>query len=197
MITKGHDIPEVTLVGVILADVSLDLPDFRASERTMQLLMQVAGRAGRGAWPGRVLIQSYHPDHYCIDSVVRHDFKGFYEQELAARKELAYPPFSRMVNIRITGRNEEAVQRAARRMAQIARTIQNRSGRAYGAIEILGPSIAPLARLRDRFRFHCFLKGKTPGTLLAFTRELLARRKEFLPSSRLQLEVDVDPIQVL
>ncbi len=197
MVTKGHDIPEVTLVGVILADVSLDLPDFRASERTLQLLMQVAGRAGRGEWPGQVLIQSYHPDHYCIESVVRHDFKGFYDQEIAARKELDYPPFSRMVNLRITGRNEAAVQRAARRMAQIAHNIQKRNIRAYREIEILGPSTAPLARLRDRFRFHCFLKGNTSRTLLGFTREILSRRKEFLPSSRLLLEVDVDPIQVL
>jgi primosomal protein N' (replication factor Y) len=197
MIAKGHDIPEITLVGVILADVSLDLPDFRASERTLQLLMQVAGRAGRGEWPGQVLIQSYHPDHYCIESVCRHDYKKFYEQEIAYREELDYPPFCRMVNLRLTGKSEEATQKAARRMGEVARLIQNEQASGYKGIEILGPSLAPLARLRDRFRYHCFLKGKTPRTVLSFTREILARRKHFLPSSRVQLEVDVDPVQVL
>jgi primosomal protein N' (replication factor Y) len=197
MIAKGHDIPEVTLVGVILADVSLDLPDFRASERTMQLLMQVAGRAGRGEWPGQVLIQSYHPDHYCLESVCRHDYRRFYEQEIACRKELDYPPFSRMVNLRLTGKGEDATQRAARRMGEVAQSIQAERSSPYKGIEILGPSPAPLAQLKDRFRYHCFLKGKTSKTVLAFTREILSRRKRFLPSTRVQLEVDVDPVQVL
>jgi len=197
MIAKGHDIPEITLVGVVLADVSLDLPDFRASERTLQLLMQVAGRAGRGEWPGQVLIQSYHPDHACIKSACLHDFKRFYEQEIATRKELDYPPFCRMVNLRITGKSEEATQKAARRMGELAHEIREENTPLYWGIEILGPSLAPLARLRDRYRFHCFLKGKAPRTLLAFTREILARRKRFLPSTSVQLEVDVDPVQVL
>lgn len=197
MIAKGHDIPEITLVGVVLADVSLDLPDFRASERTLQLLMQVAGRAGRGEWPGQVLIQSYHPDHACIKSACLHDFKRFYEQEIATRKELDYPPFCRMVNLRITGKSEEAAQKAARRMGELAHKIREENTPLYRGIEILGPALAPLARLRDRYRFHCFLKGKSPRTLLAFTREILARRKRFLPSTSVQLEVDVDPVQVL
>jgi primosomal protein N' (replication factor Y) len=197
MIAKGHDIPEITLVGVILADVSLDLPDFRASERTLQLLMQVAGRSGRGKWPGQVLIQSYHPDHYCLESVCRHDYRQFYEKEIACRKELDYPPFSRMVNLRLTGKSEEVTQRAARRMGEVIESIQGAHASQYRSVEILGPSLAPLARLRDRFRYHCFLKGRTPKTLLSFTREILSRRKEFLPSTRVQLEVDVDPVQVL
>jgi primosomal protein N' (replication factor Y) len=197
MIAKGHDIPEITLVGVVLADVSLDLPDFRASERTLQLLMQVAGRAGRGKWPGQVLIQSYHPDHACIEFACLHDFKRFYEQEIATRKELDYPPFCRMVNLRVIGKNEEATQKAARRMGDMAREIREQNTALYRDIEILGPSPAPLARLRDRYRFHCFLKGKTPRTLLPFTRKILANRKKFLPSTSVQLEVDVDPVQVL
>jgi primosomal protein N' (replication factor Y) len=197
MIAKGHDIPEITLVGVVLADVSLDPPDFRASERTLQLLMQVAGRAGRGEWPGQVLIQSYHPDHACIKSACLQDFKRFYEQEIATRKELDYPPFCRMVNLRITGKSEEAAQKAARRMGELAHKIREENTPLYRGIEILGPALAPLARLRDRYRFHCFLKGKSPRTLLAFTREILARRKRFLPSTSVQLEVDVDPVQVL
>ena len=197
MIAKGHDIPEITLVGVVLADVSLDLPDFRASERTLQLLMQVAGRAGRGEWPGQVLIQSYHPDHACIESACLHDFKRFYEKEVAIRKELDYPPFSRMVNLRIMGKSEEATQKAARRMGELGHRIRKQNTSLYRGIEILGPSAAPLARLRDRYRFHCFLKGKAARTLLSFTREILAGRKRFLPSTGVQLEVDVDPVQVL
>ncbi len=197
MIAKGHDIPEITLVGVVLADASLNLPDFRASERTLQLLMQVSGRAGRGEWPGQVLIQSYHPDHACIEAVCVHDFRRFYEQEIAARKELDYPPFSRMINLRITGKSEETTQEAARRMGEFARRVQEENRSRYRGIEILGPSLAPLARLRDRFRYHCFFKGKAPRTLLAFTREVLAGRTRFLPSSRVQLEIDVDPVQVL
>ena len=197
MIAKGHHIPEVTLVGVVLADVSLDLPDFRASERTLQLLMQVAGRAGRGPWAGHVLIQTYHPDHSCIESVCHHDYKRFYEQEIDQRRELAYPPFCRMVNLRITGKNEEATQKAAHRMGEIARRIREENAPLYGGIEILGPSPAPLARLRDRFRYHCFLKGRASRTVLAFTQEILSRQNKFLPSARVQIEVDVDPVQVL
>jgi primosomal protein N' (replication factor Y) len=197
MIAKGHDIPAVTLVGVVLADVSLDLPDFRAAERTLQLLMQVAGRAGRGARPGQVLIQSYHPDHACIESVRLHDFRRFYEQEIETRRELGYPPFCRMVNLRITGTGEEAAREAARRMGEAARAIREENGHVYRDIEMLGPSLAPLARLRDRFRFHCFVKGRAPGPVLAFTREIVSRRREFLPSSRIHLEIDVDPVQVL
>lgn len=197
MIAKGHDIPEITLVGVVLADVSLDLPDFRASERTLQLLMQVAGRAGRGRWPGQVLIQSYHPDHYSLDAVCRHDYRGFYEKEIACREELGYPPFCRMVNLRLTGKIEEATEKAARRMGEVAHLIQKERASQYRDIEILGPSPAPLARLKDRFRYHCFLKGKTSKALLSFTREILSRRKNFIPSPRVQLEVDVDPVQVL
>ncbi len=197
MIAKGHDIPAVTLVGVVLADVSLDLPDFRAAERTLQLLMQVAGRAGRGPRPGRVLIQSYHPDHPCIESVRLHDFQRFYEQEIATRRELDYPPFCRMVNLRITGTGEEAAREAARRMGETARAIREERDPVYRDIEMLGPSLAPLAKLRDRFRFHCFLKGKAPGPLHDFTREIIARRGKFLSSRSLHLEIDVDPVQVL
>jgi primosomal protein N' (replication factor Y) (superfamily II helicase) len=197
MIAKGHDIPEITLVGVVLADVSLDLPDFRASERTLQLLMQVAGRAGRGRWPGRVLVQSYHPDHYCIESACHHDYRRFYEQEIACREELGYPPFCRIVNLRLTGKDEQATQKAARRMGEIAQSVQQENASQYRAIEILGPSLAPLARLRDRFRYHCFLKGRAAKTVLSFAREIISRRKAFLPSTKVQLEVDVDPVQVL
>ncbi len=197
MIAKGHDIPEVTLVGVIQADVSLDLPDFRASERTFQLLMQVAGRAGRGRWPGQVFIQTYHPDHYSILAASQHDYKKFYEQELVFRKELNYPPFSRMVNLRITGSKEEPTQQAAYRIGALARSLLKANKSKYSNIEILGPSPAPLSRLRGRFRFHCFLKGAPSKLLLSFTKEILSKCQPILLPGKLNLEVDVDPIQML
>ena len=102
-----------------------------------------------------------------------------------------------MVNLRVTGRSEEATQKAAHRMGEIAHRIREENMPLYRGIDILGPSLAPLARLKDRFRFHCFLKGRSPRPLLAFAREILSRRKQFLPSTRVQLEVDVDPVQVL
>ena len=197
MITKGHDIPEVTLVGAILADASLDLPDFRASERTFQLLLQVAGRAGRGPWPGRVVIQTYHPDHYAIQSVCKQDYKAFYEKEVAFRRELGYPPFARMVNLRLTGREEEKVKRTASRVGDTARSLLAEYPRRYPGIEVLGPSQAPLSRLRERFRYNCFVKGNPPRTLLTLTKEILGRSKPFLSGGKVNLEVDVDPIQVL
>ncbi|MGH7965668.1 MAG: replication restart helicase PriA, partial [Candidatus Binatia bacterium] len=118
MVTKGHDVPGVTLVGVLLADVSLNLPDFRAAERTFQLLAQVAGRAGRGLEPGRVIIQTYAPQHYSIRCAARHNFVRFAVQELRYRKRLGYPPFTRIVNIRLEGKEGEKVRAAAERLAQ-------------------------------------------------------------------------------
>jgi len=197
MIAKGHDIPEVTLVGVILADVSLDLPDFRASERTFQLLLQVSGRAGRGPWPGEVLIQTYHPEHYSIQAVSLQDYEGFYDQELSFRKELNYPPFSRMVNLRVSGADEETARSAAHRIGEVARSILDNRPADYPGIEILGPSQAPLGRLRGRFRHHCFLRGNPPRLLLAFTREIVSASKAAFSGGRVKLEGDVDPVQVL
>jgi primosomal protein N' (replication factor Y) len=197
MIAKGHDIPEVTLVGVILADVALDLPDFRAAERTFQLLVQVAGRAGRGSWPGRVLIQTFHPDHYCIRTVCTQHYREFYDQEILFRKELHYPPFSRMVNLRLIGPVEEEVQGAAARMGQSARRILAANPSRYRDLEVLGPSQAPLARIRGRYRYHCFLKGNPARLLLAFTREVLSDCRDLISRGKVQLEIDVDPIQLL
>jgi primosomal protein N' (replication factor Y) (superfamily II helicase) len=197
MIAKGHDIPEITLVGVVQADVSLDLPDFRSSERTFQLLLQVAGRAGRGPWPGRVLVQTRHPDHYCLRTVACHDYKQFYEQEIVFRRELNYPPFSRMINLRISGPDQQKTSRAAARLGTSAREALRHDPFRDSALEILGPSEAPLGRLRGRYRHHCFLKGGPPRLLLALAREVADRGKIFLDRERIQLEIDVDPIQML
>ena len=197
MIAKGHDIPAVTLVGVISGDVSLDLPDFRASERTFQLLLQVAGRAGRGPWPGRVLIQTRHPDHFCIQCVLRQDYRAFYEQEISFRRSVFYPPFCRMINLRMSGTDESATRETSLQVGVMARSLLEEKQSPSGGLEILGPSQAPLSKLRGRFRFHFFIKSSNVAALQDFTRELVRRTRPILSAKKISLEVDVDPIQVL
>jgi len=197
MIAKGHDVPEVTLVGVILADVSLDLPDFRASERTFQLLLQVAGRAGRGPWPGHVVVQTRHPDHFCLKALLAQDHRMFFEQELAFRKALSYPPFCRMVNIRVSGPDQETTREAAAQVGSLARSMPPNQAWASQPVEVLGPSQAPLSRLRGRFRYHLFLKSSDARGLIEFTRELVCRARPVFSARNVGLEVDVDPVQVL
>ena len=127
MITKGHDVFGVTLVGALLADLSLNLPDFRAAERTFQLLSQVAGRSGRGEHPGRMIVQTYAPDHYAIQHLVGHDYKGFFDTEIEFRRALNYPPFSRLVNLRIDGPKLAEVEKEARILAGQLREFQTRN----------------------------------------------------------------------
>lgn len=198
MIAKGHDIPGVTCVGVISADVSLDLPDFRAAERTFHLLTQVAGRAGRGQWPGKVFIQTLHPENYCIRAVEHHDYKLFYSREIAFRKELSYPPFSRMINIRVSGTREDQAREAAMRVADVGRNILEKHPERYsGSIQVLGPASAPLARLRGQYRFQCFFKGSRARSLHLFTKDLLGDLQPVLSGKGVRVDVDVDPVQVL
>jgi len=153
MIAKGLDYPDVTLVGVIAADVTLNLPDFRAGERTYQLLEQVAGRAGRGTKPGEVVIQTYWPDHPAIQAAAAHDPALFYEQERRDRKELGYPPFGRLANILVRGQERSDV-------AAVAATVANSvSSAAPDSWQVLGPSPAPLARLKGVWRWHILVKA--------------------------------------
>jgi primosomal protein N' (replication factor Y) len=123
MITKGHDLPRVTLVGVLAADLSLNVPDFRAGERTFQLLTQVAGRAGRGGAAGEVVIQTFSPEHYSIQKAKNHDFIGFYQEESQFRKALDYPPFSRLINFRLVGNSEKRTKAMAEEMGRIGQTL--------------------------------------------------------------------------
>jgi len=187
MIAKGLHFPGVTLVGVVLADSGLSMPDYKAAERTFSLLSQVTGRAGRGESAGRVLIQTYQPDHYAIAFAARHDYTGFYEQELAARKELSYPPFSRLVNVRITGSEEGRVKLAAEQVAGFCRaTLGTEAG------QVLGPAPAPIALLRDRYRYQILLKAWKMAEVHALLDRLVARGQEFCPGA-MRLHVDVDP----
>jgi primosomal protein N' (replication factor Y) len=190
MIAKGHDVPNVTLVGVVAADLGLHFPDFRAGERTFQLLTQVAGRAGRGEQPGRVVIQTWLPRHYAIALACTHDFPRFYREELARREPHGYPPFRSLVHASLAGKRAPAVERAAHALADLARELDA----ADPGVELLGPAPAPLARIRDEFRWQLLLLGER-GRLLQLARELSRRARPLLGAVSLRL--DPSPLQML
>ena len=189
MVAKGHDLPGVTLVGVISADMALGIPDFRSGERTFQLITQVAGRAGRGDTPGKVIVQTFNPEHPSIGHAVRQDSRGFLEAELKLREELGYPPYSRLVNVRFTGRIERETRDAAERAGEIARKLVTKLK--PGAVEILGPSPCPVSKIRNRYRFQMLLKSTNAGLLRSFTRKL--RKLMTNIAGDVRVSVDVDP----
>jgi primosomal protein N' (replication factor Y) len=188
MVTKGHDFAGVTLVGALLPDQTMNLPDFRAAERTFQLLEQVAGRAGRGDRPGRVIIQTYAPDHPAIAAVERHDYERFVRDDLGARRETDYPPFARMVAVRLDARDPTRVRTAAAAAADAAR------GAGGAAVTVRGPAEAPLALLRGRCRWQVWLSSHDRGALAAAARAAAAAAG---PAGDLRVAVDVDPQSVL
>jgi primosomal protein N' (replication factor Y) len=193
MVAKGHDFPGVRLVGVVVADVGLHLPDFRAAERTFQLLTQVAGRAGRDAAPGRVVIQTFAPSHYAIQPVLNHDYERFYTEELGHRKALGYPPFGRLIRVLITGPDEAETRSAALELSRLVSAIAVDGSKQE--LEVLGPAPAPLARLRGRYRYQLLVKGP-PGPLLRGAAETLVKSTAGL-SAPLQASVDVNPVSML
>ena len=187
MVAKGHDVGGVTLVGVILADSSLNLPDFRAAEKTFQIISQVAGRAGRARQPGRVIVQTLVPGHYCFGHAGEHDYPSFFATETAFRRELGYPPFRHLVHLRLDGADADKVARSARDLARELR-------KARQPVEILGPAPAPIARLRNRYRWQILLKGANRPALLAAARRAAA----LVPRGRgTRIHVDVDPYNML
>ena len=188
MVAKGHDFPGVRLVGVVNADLGLHFPDFRAAERTFQLLTQVAGRAGRGSIPGRVVIQAWTPDHYAIRPVAEHDYERFYAEEIAHRAGLGYPPLGNLALVRVDGPEEAAVRDAALALARVAREA------ALGG-EVLGPAPAPIARLRGRHRAQLLLKHRDADALGRVAR-LVADAAAQLRGA-LRAHVDVDPVDML
>ena len=200
MLAKGHDFPGVTLVGVVLADTGMGLPDFRASERTFQLLAQVAGRAGRQGRAGRVLIQTYNPEHPAVAAAAQHDYLAFAQAELYAREQLGYPPYCRLGLLRIDGVDPYAVRAAASEVADAVRVIMGRdrthleAGAAGGAaLSLLGPAEAPLSRLKGRTRWQLLVRAPTSRALRAVLRTALQIK---LPRA-LRLTADVDPVSTL
>ena len=192
MVAKGHDFPGVLLVGVLLADLALNLPDFRAAERTFQLVAQVAGRAGRGTEPGEVIVQTFDPSAPAVARVVGHDFDAFAEGELALRRRAFFPPFCRMMSCRIEGPDPLRTEAAARQLASRAASVIRASGQ---PLRLLGPAPAPLSRLKGQERWQFLLKGPTAKSLvpaaLAIERETAALR------GNVRASLDVDPLSML
>lgn len=193
MVTKGHDLPRVTLVGVVNADAALSLPDFRAAERGFQLLVQVAGRAGRHDRRGRVLIQTRDPAHPAIQFAATHDVSGFLEHELRDRREVGYPPFVRLALLRVSDRREEQARQAAARLAAAARRCREVSER---QVDVLGPAAAPIARLRGRYRFRVLLRAEHRPALRAVLHQVASRLRK-LQDRRTRAVIDVDPVAML
>lgn len=197
MIAKGLDFPRVTLVGVVNADVGIHLPDFRASERTFQLLSQVAGRAGRSALGGEVYIQTSLPEHYAVRAAVDHDFESFATRESTEREKPSYPPHVRMVNVVVSSPDQRLAAEAAEGAAGWLREVMARWQRA-GAdvdVELVGPAPAPIERLHGRWRWHFFLRDESPRSLGEVTRALAEEFK--LPSGDVRLAIDRDPVALL
>ena len=198
MIAKGLDFPKLKLVAFVLADVGFNFPDFRATERSFQLLTQMSGRSGRhvlaGDKPGEVLVQTYNSEHESLVRAKKTDFIGFAEQELLHRKSLNYPPYGRLACVRIQGAKLADVRESVKHLAQRAEALKSKYS-IYEDVEILGPAEAPLSRIRGQFRYHLLLKNSRAQILNKFCRQILADEKWY-PSS-VKMLVDIDPIHLL
>lgn len=192
MVTKGHDLPSVTLVGVINADAALSMPDFRAAERSFQLLVQVAGRAGRGDKPGRVIFQTWDPDSPAIALAAGHDVEAFLERELANRIELGYPPLTRAALVRVDGIDESRAREACARLANVGRASEPVR---RGQVTLHGPAPAPIARIRSRWRFRLMLRAAERPHLRAALTAIDEARAHL--GRDVRASIDVDPVQLL
>ena len=190
MIAKGHDIHGVTLVGVVGADMALGFPDFRAAERTFQLLTQVAGRAGRGQTPGKVILQTYFPDHYAVQYAALHDFVGFYERELRFRSWMHYPPYSALANVLV---RSDTLDEALRWSGVLGKWLETTR---HAGVRVLGPAAAPIVRLKRDYRYHFVLKSESREKLNALLRSMLMyASQQKIP--RTQVIVDVDAVWLM
>lgn len=191
MISKGLDFPNVTLVGVITADTSINLPDFRSAEKTFQMIAQVAGRSGRGSKEGNVIVQTYTPEHYSIKFAQVHDYIGFYKEEIKLRRELAYPPFSHMANIIISGFDEIRVIKEAN---EIGLYLDNEINK-FQDIEKLGPSTAPLSKIKSKYRWQIILKGSSELELRELLQNLVLSK--YTEIEGINLSIDINPNNML
>lgn len=189
MVAKGHHFPNVTQVGVVWADGGMSMPDFRAAERTFQLITQVTGRAGRGEEPGEVIIQTMRPDHYAIVYARDHQYEKMYEHEMKLRQHPAFPPYVRLTGLRIQGRVENDVQKSAVSVARFCRLVAQKERL---QVEILGPAPSPLDKIKDKYRWQVLLKGSKTDELHVLCSVLQAERKE-LVGNQCTLVIDVDP----
>jgi primosomal protein N' (replication factor Y) len=193
MIAKGLDFPNVTLVGVVNADVGLHVPDFRSAERTFQLLSQVAGRAGRGPQGGRVLVQTFTPDHPCIALAASHDYAGFVAAELPHRRQHNYPPYQRLARVIVRSRDQDAGAEFSERLAGAFQEALATPGTPQ-EVRLLGPAEAPVFRLKGYYRYHFQLQSPRPGALHQVLRAVLPTQR---PPAGVEFTLDVDPFNML
>lgn len=198
MIAKGLDFPKLKLVGLVLADIGFNLPDFRSTERSFQLITQMSGRSGRhvkeNEEPGQVIVQTYNPDHESITFALNHDYEGFAQNELNARSMLNYPPHGKLISFRIIGKKQEEVKQMASLLAKRCHALQH-SNSHYQQIEVLGPAEAPLAKLRGNYRYNLIIKGLTAKILNSFARQVMGDR-DWLARG-VKINTDVDPLSLL
>jgi primosomal protein N' (replication factor Y) len=197
MVTKGYDFPDVTLVGVVGADFSLGFPDFRAGERTFQVLSQVAGRAGRGQDTGRVMIQTFYPDHYAVTAARDHDYPTFFQKEIELREQLGYPPFSYLACLRLQGNHKQKTEDMARRMAERMIQVTGSWPKRGKDLQVLGPVEAPLSKLKGKYRWQIFIRSKGPNLLHVFLKKVNEGLRKLLKGSGVSLTIDIDPYQML
>jgi primosomal protein N' (replication factor Y) len=197
MVTKGYDFPNVTLVGVVSADLSLGFPDFRAGERTFQIISQVAGRAGRGVDKGQVIIQTFNPGHYAIEAAKNHDYASFYTREKQMREMLKYPPFGYLACIRFSGNVKNDTQAVALKIANEMKVILANWPKEGKTIQVLGPAEAPLAKLRGKYRWQILLKSKNSNVLHYFLARVKEASTPMLKGSGVSMMIDIDPYQML
>jgi primosomal protein N' (replication factor Y) len=194
MIAKGHDYPNITLVGVVSADATLGIPDFRAPERLFQLLTQVAGRAGRGPAGGEVFIQTFRPDHYSVNFAKHHDYAGFFHDELQRRQPLFYPPFTRLARLLLDSSDAQHVQTVS---AWIV-TVLQRHIPDKQHLAILGPAEAPVAKIHNQYRWHVLLKATSSRLLHRCLHHALHEMSQNRQQNRgVRLTVDIDPLTFL
>jgi len=190
MIAKGLDFPNVTLVGIISADTALQVPDFRAAERTFQLIVQVAGRSGRGEVPGKVIVQTYHPDHYAIQTAIHQDYYSFLKYEMGQRQDIGYPPFTKLLRVLIQGEKEQTVVNESQKIARFLLADKNAQ-----SIQILGPAPAPIDRIKNLYRHHLIIKCQNVQLAMHFSRVIDHAIQSANKSLRISL--DVDPISLV
>jgi len=196
MVAKGHDFPGITLVGIICADLSLCFPDFRAGERAFQLMAQVAGRAGRGDVPGRVILQTCNPTHFSIVAAKHQDFRRFYEREIGFRNALKYPPISRMIQLKISGMGKDKTSEFAREIGEICRRLQSRDPDFSAYIIIMGPVEAAVSKLAKHYRWQILLKGLKAGILHRFIHRLKNEHPQMFHNRNVRIVADVDPLSM-
>jgi primosomal protein N' (replication factor Y) len=191
MIVKGHDFPGISLVGILCGDLSLHFPDFRAGERTFQMLTQVAGRTGRASDSGRVILQTFDPHHAAIQHAAGHEYEAFLEKDSVARQELFYPPFGHLILLRIEGNNEKRVESRAAKIASAARLLKGESSE----LAVLGAAPCPRKKLVGKFRWQVLIKGRERGCVRDLAKAL--RAEGYLKGYGVKVVIDVDPIDLM